>query len=97
VAWAGGLVLVVAMATYLLRLGGYDPARLARELTGTGDLPASAVFATAEAARQAGEAQGVVGAVAGPLFTTYLVPFEVTSLLLLTAIIGAVVLAKKRI
>jgi NADH-quinone oxidoreductase subunit J len=96
-AWAAGLVLAVAMATFLLRLAGYDPARLALELTGTGDLPASAVFATAEAARQAGEAQGVVGAVAGPLFSTYLVPFEVTSLLLLAAIIGAVVLAKRRI
>ena len=36
-------------------------------------------------------------AVAGPLFSTYLVPFEVTSLLLLAAIIGAVVLAKRKI
>jgi NADH-quinone oxidoreductase subunit J len=35
--------------------------------------------------------------VAGPLFSTYLVPFEVTSLLLLAAIIGAVVLAKRKI
>jgi NADH-quinone oxidoreductase subunit J len=38
-----------------------------------------------------------VGAVAGPLFSTYLVPFEVTSILLLAAIVGGVVLAKKRI
>ena len=96
-AWAVGLVLAVGMAAFLLRLGGYDPGRLAFELTGTRDLSAAAVFATAEAARQAGEAQGVVGAVAGPLFTTYLVPFEVTSLLLLVAIVGAVVLAKRKI
>ena len=41
--------------------------------------------------------QGVVGAVAGPLFATYLVPFEITSLLLTAAIVGAVVLAKRKI
>lgn len=91
------LVLAVGTAAYLLRLAGYDPARLAFELTGTTDLSPSAVFATAELARQAAETQGVVGAVAGPLFSTYLVPFEVTSLLLLAAIIGAVVLAKRKI
>lgn len=94
---AFAVVLAVGLGAFLLRLGGYDPARLAHELTGTPDLPASAVFGAAEAARQAGEAQGVVGAVAAPLFSTYLVPFEVTSLLLLAAIVGAVVLAKKRI
>ena len=42
-------------------------------------------------------ARGVVGAVAAPLFQTYLVPFEITSVLLLAAIVGAVVLAKRRI
>jgi NADH-quinone oxidoreductase subunit J len=41
--------------------------------------------------------QGLVGAVARPLFDTYLVPFEITSLLLLAAIVGAVVLAKRRL
>jgi len=33
--------------------------------------------------------------VAGPLFSAYLVPFEITSLLLLAAVVGAVVLAKR--
>jgi NADH-quinone oxidoreductase subunit J len=41
--------------------------------------------------------QGVVGAVAAPLFDTYLVPFEITSLLLLAAVVGAVVLAKRKL
>jgi NADH-quinone oxidoreductase subunit J len=41
--------------------------------------------------------QGVVGAVAGPLFETYLVPFEITSLLLTAAVVGAVVLAKRKL
>ncbi|HET7553612.1 MAG TPA: NADH-quinone oxidoreductase subunit J [Gemmatimonadaceae bacterium] len=39
----------------------------------------------------------VVTTVAGPLFNEYLLPFEVTSVLLLAAIIGAVVLAKRRV
>ena len=41
--------------------------------------------------------QGLVGAVARPLFDTYLIPFEITSLLLLAALVGAVVLAKRRL
>ena len=41
--------------------------------------------------------QGVVGSVAAPLFNTYLVPFEITSLLLTAAIVGAVVLAKRKL
>lgn len=42
------------------------------------------------------DARGAVGAVAVPLFRDYLVPFEVTSLLLLVAIVGAVVLARRQ-
>jgi NADH-quinone oxidoreductase subunit J len=41
--------------------------------------------------------QGVVGAIAEPLFRTYLVPFEITSVLLLAAAVGAVVLAKRKL
>jgi NADH-quinone oxidoreductase subunit J len=41
--------------------------------------------------------RGVVGVVSDALFRTYLVPFEITSLLLLAAIVGAVVLAKRRL
>ena len=42
-------------------------------------------------------AQGVVGMLADPLFRQYLVPFEITSVLLLVAIVGAAVLAKRKI
>ncbi len=41
--------------------------------------------------------EGVVNAVAKPLFLSYLVPFEVTSVMLLAAVVGAVVLAKRRL
>ncbi len=40
---------------------------------------------------------GTVKAVGRVLYTQYLLPFEVTSLLLLVAIVGAVVVAKERI
>lgn len=40
---------------------------------------------------------GTVENIGRELFTTYLFPFEVTSVLLLAAIVGAVVLAKKRL
>ena len=46
---------------------------------------------------EAQAAKGVTGAIAQPLFAGYLVPFELTSVLLLTAIVGAVVLAKRNI
>jgi len=42
-------------------------------------------------------ARGAVRAVAEPLFEGYLVPFEITSVLLLAAMVGAVVLAKRRL
>jgi NADH-quinone oxidoreductase subunit J len=42
------------------------------------------------------ESSGAVAAVAEPLFTRYLVAFEVTSILLVVAIVGSVVLARRR-
>jgi len=42
-------------------------------------------------------AQGMIAMVARPLFDAYLVPFEITSVLLLAAIVGAVVLAKRHL
>jgi NADH-quinone oxidoreductase subunit J len=36
-------------------------------------------------------------AIAGPLFNQFLLPFEVTSVLLLVAMVGAIVLAKRKI
>jgi len=42
------------------------------------------------------EQQGAVGIVAEPMFRSYLVPFEITSLLLLVAIVGAIVLARRK-
>jgi NADH-quinone oxidoreductase subunit J len=49
----------------------------------------------AEAVAAATAEYGAVGAIARPLYTTYVVPFEITGILLLVAIVGAVVVAKR--
>ena len=41
--------------------------------------------------------QGAVAAIARPMFSEYLLPFEITSILLLAALVGAVVLAKRKL
>jgi NADH-quinone oxidoreductase subunit J len=95
---AAAIVIVGLLVVELAALWRYTPRRLAAELAqSTGLADPAAVFAAGEVTRQASAAQGVVGALAAPLFQTYLVPFEITSILLLVAIIGAVVLAKRKI
>ncbi len=59
-------------------------------------LPASIELPPGSVARLQQE-HGFVAAIAQPLFDTYLIPFEITSLLLLAALVGAVVLAKRRL
>jgi NADH-quinone oxidoreductase subunit J len=54
-------------------------------------------FPAGRAGAAAPALQGVVGAIAEPLFRTYMVPFEITSILLLAAAVGAVVLAKRKL
>ena len=90
------IVLVGLLLIELLILWQYTPDRLAADIAGRGVTAAAAFPAAGDVVRQTG-AQGVVGAVAEPLFRTYLVPFEITSVLLLAAMVGAVVLAKRRI
>ncbi len=60
-------------------------------------VPAGALGGAAASAIDAAVAEkGAVGAIADPLFTDYVVAFELTGLLLLVAIVAAVVLAKPR-
>ena len=40
---------------------------------------------------------GALGVIAEPLYTTYVVPFEITGILLLVAIVGALALAKREV
>ena len=59
--------------------------------------PPDAIQLPAGTAAEMQVRQGMVGAVANPLFEAYLIPFEIASLLLLAAIVGAVVLAKRKL
>jgi len=54
-------------------------------------------FQLAEPAAPAPAVEGNVERLADVLFSRYLLPFEIASLLLLVAVIGSVVMAKKRI
>jgi NADH-quinone oxidoreductase subunit J len=96
--WLLAVVIASALGATLLRLGDYSPGRLAEEFVGgaMGANPA-AIFPAGAAGLQQAAQHGVVGAVAAPLFQQWLVPFELTSVLLLAAIVGAVVLAKRRL
>jgi NADH-quinone oxidoreductase subunit J len=84
--WAGRLValaLGLLLVTELWVLVGSP-------LAGQIQLPAGTLS-------RVSQERGVVGMISDSLFRTYLVPFEVTSILLLAAIVGAVVLAKRRL
>jgi NADH-quinone oxidoreductase subunit J len=91
----GGMILLQIAA-----LGRYSAGRVAAEADPLRRVPAGdpTGFFPGAAEAAAGEAErGVVGGLAEPLFTTYLVPFEITAVLLLAATVGAVVLAKRKI
>ena len=94
---AAAIVIVGLLVIELTALWRYTPRRLASEIAQAPAFadPAS-VFAAGPLAQQEAAARGVVGAIAAPLFQVYLVPFEITSILLLAAIVGAVVLAKRK-
>jgi NADH-quinone oxidoreductase subunit J len=94
---AAAVVIVGLLGIELVALWRYTPSRLASEIS---QAPAFAdpatMFAAGRIAQQETAALGVVGGIAAPLFQIYLVPFEITSVLLLAAIVGAVVLAKRK-
>ena len=57
----------------------------------------AASFHIAEAAAAVPAAAGNTEALADTLFSEYLLPFEIASLVLLVAVVGSVIMAKKRI
>ena len=96
--WLVGVGVSAVMGAELVALRGYTPERLAREVsTLPGSVNPALVFPEGAAAQAATASHGVVGGIAEPLFSSYLIPFEITSVLLLAAVIGAVVLAKRKL
>ena len=95
---AATLVIVGLLSIELFALLQYTPRQLASEFAQWPTFTdPSTVFVAGQITQQASVARGVVGAVAAPLFQVYLIPFEITSILLLVAIVGAVVLAKRKV
>jgi len=84
--WAGHAVMAAIGVVLAVELWAVTKVAPAREIR----LPAGTM-------QRMNEQQGAVQVISGPLFREYLVPFEITSVLLLAAIVGAVVLAKRRL
>jgi NADH-quinone oxidoreductase subunit J len=110
--YAGAIMVLFLFVIMLLNLGRSGPTDLKGPAgLGLAVLLAGLMLVQLLALRHAGAApglapgavarvaaeQGMVPAVARPLFSVYVVPFEITSVLLLAAIVGAVVLAKRRL
>jgi NADH-quinone oxidoreductase subunit J len=106
VVYTGAIMVLVVFVIMLLNLGDetkltekFDVKKIASVVFGTGFLlEMMYLFTTNTTVVQASpEAEyiGTVEAMGTAMFTRFLLPFEVTSLLLLAAIVGAVVLAKK--
>lgn len=70
---------------------------LARQLRGAEDNPVYRFFPGPEGMDRLLAEEGIVGAIARPLFTDYVIAFELVGLLLLVALVGAVALAKRRV
>ena len=85
----GGAFAILSFAVVGLMAG-----LLARGIGGTEGLVEGSGGAAIDAAIRE---HGAVGAIAQPLYTDYVVPFEITGILLLVAIVGAIVLAKRRV
>ncbi|HET8540531.1 MAG TPA: NADH-quinone oxidoreductase subunit J [Anaeromyxobacter sp.] len=107
--YAGAVMVLFLFVIMLLSLGDEHlvpgPSKRAMQWVGVvGALALAGVIATAiyraggdGALANVDGAFGTVKAVGRVLFTEFLLPFEATSLLLLVAIVGAVVVAKERI
>ena len=100
--YAGAVLVLFLFVVMLLNLA---PEALSRmrifTLRGAGTVAAAFLFVclarilTSMRAPADGEAHGTVEAVGRELFSAYLLPFELTSFIILAAIIGAVTLAKR--
>jgi NADH-quinone oxidoreductase subunit J len=108
IVYAGAIMVLFLFVIMLLNLSDDDPEQLRRGRTAfriaawvgggilAGELTALFVRVPFDAAPAAATGYGGPEAVARSLFTDFLLPFELTSILLLVAIVGTVVLAQRR-
>jgi NADH-quinone oxidoreductase subunit J len=84
-------------AVFAFALAGGMWGLLFRQFGGTEASPVYAYFRGAETIDALLAERGAVGAIAYPLYTDYVVAFELTGLLLLVAVVGALALAKRKV
>ena len=106
IVYAGAIVVLFLFVIMLLNLQAESEAMTASTLVGVavaGGLAFAGLVATGvsrsnvETPALHGGDYGGATSLAERLFTVYLLPFELTSILLLVAIVGAVVIGKKRL
>jgi NADH-quinone oxidoreductase subunit J len=88
----GGLMAILSFA-----ITGLVAGIVARSLPGSTDSALQQTFPGAVSIDAAIQEYGAIGAIARPLFIDYVVPFEITGILLLVAVVGAIALAKRRV
>ncbi len=86
-----------ALVAALLTVSGTSVAGLTARLTETAGAGSPLSIMAGGQVQSAAAFSNPIGAVARPMFEVYLVPFEITSILLLAAAVGAVVLAKRKL
>ena len=108
VVYTGAIMVLVVFVIMLLNLGDekrlterFRPVMIAGIALGTGFLLEVFIVIFGSATLPAGmhasaAANGSIESMGAAMFSTFVLPFEATSVLLLVAIVGAVVLAKKR-
>lgn len=84
-------------AIFAFIIAGAMAGILVRQFGGTEDSAVYEYFRGEEVIDALLAEHGAVGAIAHPLFTDYVVAFELTGILLLVALVGAVALAKRRV
>ncbi len=106
--YAGGIVVLYLFVVMLVRLKGpdeslaHDPRRLGKVgavlgLAVLAELVAIGTYGWARPAETGALTANNVEQIGWALYTDYLIPFEVASVLLLVAMIGAIVLAKREL
>jgi NADH-quinone oxidoreductase subunit J len=88
----GGVWAIVAFV-----VAGLTAGVLAYQFQGTESSSVYAAFEASDRIDALLAEQGIMGVIARPLYTDYVVAFEVTGILLLVAIVGALALAKKKV
>jgi NADH-quinone oxidoreductase subunit J len=84
-------------ALFSFALAGAMAGILGRQFQGAEASPLYGSLQAADAMDAALVEHGAVGVIARPLFTDYVLAFELTGILLLVAIVGALALAKRRV